>query len=1387
MWAWTAAALGIVVALSTSDSRASGARFTRISVEQGLSQNSVQAILQDHVGFMWFGTEEGLNRYDGYTFLVFKHDPHDARTLPDDVISALLEDQQKQLWVGTARGLALFDRRTETFSRIVSIDKRVTAFLEDPDGTLWVGTAGAGIYERNPKTGAFTQHLRDPRNPASLSSPTISALVRDPRGRLWVGTRGAGVDRLDPYPPGSPARFAHHRHDPRDPLSLGHDNVSGLAVDVLGNVWVSMYGGGVSRLENATGRFRRFRAEDPDSGLETNLITPVLADPSGTIWVGTDGRGLQRFDRDRDRFLPPVLHDEADVASLGGNVVRHMYVDAQGQLWVGTYRRGVSVLKRHRHAFEYHTHVPADPASLAAKNVGAFLEDSEGRLWVGTEGAWLHQFDRSTGSFVRYRVPAREAHSSSLSLCEDSRGRLWVGAYRGGLSRFDPRQGTFVTYTHREGDLGSLANDDVWALVRDGDALWVGTDGGVDRFDPDRGLVTAHYSVPGGDGTQGSASVRALLVDGKGNLWAGSLDGLNLLERGSGTIARFHHRPTDPRSLSNDRVSSIYEDREGRLWIGTLGGGLNLRDPATGGFQSYRSFPSNVIYAIDEDASGRLWVSTNRGLSRFDPATGRAESFDLSNGLQSLQFHLGAHLRTKSGRMLFGSAEGFYDFDPADIRADTFSPPTVFTTLRVFGEPVVLPSALSTAPEVVLTPDQQVFSIEFAALDYTFPRRNRYVYAMQGFNDRWIDLGTRREVTFTNLDPGRYTFLVKASNSDGVWNQGGAASLRVVVQPPFWRTWWFRGLVLAAIGLALLSAHRVRVRHLTATILERKQAEHEIRRTVSVLQSILESTADGILVVDRGGKIVSFNQRCAQLWQVPPEMLATLDDARLIAYVLEQVKHPDQFLARIRQLYSQPEAEAFDLIEFKDGRVFERYSAPHRLDGAAVGRAWSFRDITERRRAEAKVEYQAYHDALTGLPNRRLLKDRLHQAHLHAHRHKHHLALIFLDIDHFKLINDTLGHGTGDRLLQGVADRLRGCIRLGDTVARVGGDEFTLLFPDIAHAEDAARMADKILQTLATPFVLDDQELYVTASIGFALYPTDGEDPDTLLRNADSAMYRAKELGRNNYQPCTPGMGARLLERMSLERALRRALERQEFVIHYQPLVSLETGRTVGTEALVRWNHPERGLLYPGTFIPVAEESRLILPLGEWVLETACAQLAQWRKAGFSSLRMSINLSARQFQHQDLPRTVATALSRAGVPAEGLELEITESMAMQNVERTKAQLHSLREMGVRVSIDDFGTGQSSLSYLKHFPLNTLKIDRSFVRDIAVDPDDEAIVRAVIALARILKLTVVAEGVETREQAEFVRYAGCEEAQGYLFGRPEPESALQGRLEAELSR
>jgi diguanylate cyclase (GGDEF)-like protein len=429
------------------------------------------------------------------------------------------------------------------------------------------------------------------------------------------------------------------------------------------------------------------------------------------------------------------------------------------------------------------------------------------------------------------------------------------------------------------------------------------------------------------------------------------------------------------------------------------------------------------------------------------------------------------------------------------------------------------------------------------------------------------------------------------------------------------------------------------------------------------------------------------------------------------------------------------------------------------------------RDIEERKQVERNIRHMAHHDSLTNLPNRALFRDRLIHAMAQADRYQQKLAVMFLDLDRFKAINDTLGHSVGDQLLRIAAERLRTCVRDCDTVARLGGDEFTVIVEDIVDTQTASVVAQKIVDTFAQPFNLHGHEVFVTTSVGITVYPDDGEQVDNLLRNADTAMYRAKGCGRNNYQFYVADMNVRARERLMLENALRRALVRDEFMLYYQPRVDIYSGRVIGAEALLRWRHPEMGLIPPSEFVPILEETGMILPVGEWALREACRQNRAWQALDLPPIRVAVNLSARQFVQKDLAGTVEQVLADSGLSSAYLELEITEELLLEHSHANTVTLNKLRDLGVHISIDDFGTGYSSLSYLKRLPINTLKIDKSFVRDITRDSDGAAIASAIIAMACSLRLNVLAEGVETDEQLSFLRAQGCNEIQGYSFSHP----------------
>jgi diguanylate cyclase (GGDEF)-like protein/PAS domain S-box-containing protein len=458
----------------------------------------------------------------------------------------------------------------------------------------------------------------------------------------------------------------------------------------------------------------------------------------------------------------------------------------------------------------------------------------------------------------------------------------------------------------------------------------------------------------------------------------------------------------------------------------------------------------------------------------------------------------------------------------------------------------------------------------------------------------------------------------------------------------------------------------------------------------------------------------------------------------------------------------------------RDGHeaAIEDSTAPiHDRRGQITGAVMVFHDVSTARAQSLKLSYLAQHDSLTDLPNRTLLNDRLTQAISLAYRHRQKLALLFLDLDRFKHINDSLGHAVGDRLLQSVAQRLSACVRSSDTVSRQGGDEFVVLLSELTRAQDATVIADKILLAIATPYLIDQHELHISASIGIVTYPDDGTEAETLMKNADIAMYHAKDAGRNNYQFFKPEMNVHAVERQSLEEGLRHALERQELVLHYQPKINLQTGSIIGAEALVRWRHPKRGVVPPAKFIPIAEECGFIVRIGQWVMHEACCQARIWQEKGLPALRIAVNISAAELRAKDFVAGVRAILTETGLEPHYLELELTETFLMQDSKSTVAVLKDLKDIGVQLAVDDFGTGYSSLSYVKRFPIDTLKIDRSFVRDLVTDDDDASIVSAVISMGKSLHMRVVAEGVETPEQLQFLREHSCPFAQGYYFSPP----------------
>jgi signal transduction histidine kinase/ligand-binding sensor domain-containing protein len=846
-------------------------KFTHLSIEQGLSNNIVNCVLQDRKGFLWIGTDNGLNRFDGYRFTVFTSDPARKESIAYNVIEVLFEDREGVLWIGTENGLSRFDRETETFSTYRN-DPADTASLshnnvyciqQDSSGLLWVGTFGGGLNALNPRTGKFVRYRADRNNPKSLSHDIIRSLYLDRRDRLWVGTDEGGLNLFER----GTGTFIRYRHDPNNPNSLSHNVVMAIREDASGGIWIGTWGGGLDRLEPSLNRFVHHR-NDPGSGrsLGSDIITRLYTSRSGDLWIGTWNDGLKRLSaaglKNRAAMPPAFDHfvtDRDDPESLSANTVWSLTEDQTGAMWIGT-DNGLNQLNSRRKKFDTYRAMRGNGRGLPGDNVQALFADREGRIWAGTRENGFSRLDPSAGTYVHYRPITGSANSPcrfwTMAFAEGPAGVYWTGTDGGGIDRFDSRSGVFRHYRHDPGNPNSLSNDYVFQLLFEEPAtLWVGTFGGagLSKMDTRTGRWT-HYPF----NTAGFSKniVRKLFKDRSGNLWIGTDDqGLICFHPKTGVMERFRHDPARPASLSQNTVLSIYEDERKNLWIGTAGGGLNRFDPRLRQFFRYdipdRS-SGGMICGILEDDRGNLWISTDKGLSKFDRLRNTFKIYDKSDGLQDNVFNPDACCRLKSGRLCFGGVGGFNIFHPDSIMDNPFVPEVVFSNLTVLNRKVstgdsvngrvLLPRALDSTGEIVLRRRENVFSIEFAALHYADPAKNRYAYMLEGFDDEWIYADARdRTATYTNLDPRVYTFKVKASNNDGIWNET-PAMIRIRVLPYFWQTLTFKfaagfGLILLVAASALLRERRIRSRRESLDRLIRERTAELNARTEELVSA----------------------------------------------------------------------------------------------------------------------------------------------------------------------------------------------------------------------------------------------------------------------------------------------------------------------------------------------------------------------------------------------------------------------------------------------------------------------------------------------------------------------------------------------------------------------
>ncbi len=811
-------------------------RFDHITVEQGLSQNITNCIRQDNKGFMWIGTDDGLNRYDGYTFktyyqepknpgslthnrirsiyedrrgilwigtmggglnkfirekgkfIHYRADPHDPGSLSDNTVLSIYEDRAGNFWIGTYDGLNKFDREKETFTHYrprgpgssdsqLVLGNWVMSIYEDGRGQLWIGTH-MGLNRFDPVKGEFTRYQTAPNDPNYVNNNKITAICEDSSGMLWIGTF-AGVNIFDP----GEKKFIPGRNKPLHSNAVFHDQVESIFKDRSGSLWIGTING-LFKFDPGRDKLESFR-QRPDNhrSLKGAYVLSIYEDQSRVMWIGTYN-GLYKFDNKKKKFThyrPPGNNLD------GSNNIVSIYEDRMKRLWLGIYNGGLTMFNRKNGTSGNYSNNPADPASISDNTVYSMLESNSGEFWVGTANG-LNKFDFPTKKFFRYMPDADDPHSLSngciWSLYEDGSGFLWIGTQEG-LNKFDKRSQSFIVYKNEPGNPDSLSNDVIMAIYEEQPGVfWIATYGG----------------------------------------------GLNRFAGAAHRFTRYRHDPDDPHSLSNNKIYSLHRDRGGTLWIGTNSGGLNRFDKKTGKFRHYTredGLPNNVIFGILEDYRGYLWLSTNRGISKFNPGTGLFRNYTMDDGLQGYEFLPHAYYKSKRGEMFFGGSNGFNVFYPENVKNNPYIPRVAITSFSKLNGGVKLETPLSGIKELKLSHNDFLFSFKFAALEYTAPERNRYAYKLEGLNDDWIRLSHKHDITFTGLAHGQYVFRVMGSNNDGVWSEEGA-SIAITIRPPIWLTGWFKLLVMVLLFVILAFLYRLRTASLKQK-LEKERLKKELK------------------------------------------------------------------------------------------------------------------------------------------------------------------------------------------------------------------------------------------------------------------------------------------------------------------------------------------------------------------------------------------------------------------------------------------------------------------------------------------------------------------------------------------------------------------------------
>ena len=1339
---------------------------------QALQQKTVLQIHEDKLGFLWLVTQGALHRFDGHDLLSLPQPDQTgaALRLGNSPVVAVTSGPDGMIWIATiGEGFIQFDPDSGLFRSAEDLgltltgnSRRVQAIAVTEQGVYWLCPDGLMHWKPNQ---AKPTHIANPLGGERFDGIWFAA------GQLWLAAE-KNLMWLD----------AQNR-----PQVIADKMINGWTTAVIANPdgAVMAFGSyGVAIQSHQGAPFTRMVLHHPAWSVDAPdgqapAVLQALVEPDGTLWAVAPSVGVLQRPPDGSEIVHPA--DSHDPTGLPEKDILSVSRDRAGRVWFGTLAHGF-FYRAEGHQWLSVVREPGNTPEQPLNNIFALLPDEKGGLWLGAESSGLRYLDREgrivdhndplrrAGMAVRRGQPAERIHVRSLLVDGDN---LLVGHARG-LWRYSPSRQQAEQVLSEFLSHSNPFQSAVRSLKRrhNGDVLIASDSAGLLLWSS-TGTVQHYYTDGEGQYHLPTNRVLDVLEDRQQQVWLATDSGL------------FRFRDNNPAQMvaadiPSDFINTLYEAPDGDLWIGTFGGVVRLQNvttaqPIATAFSIRDGLRDNVIYAIRSDRRGDLWASTNRGLVRLRPNESRWQYYDRLDGLSDDEFNLNAAAILPDGRLAFGGLSGVSIIDPDREPRVAVDMPLVVTAMQRAHNDQQPNWARHLAP-LSLQADASQLLLRVAAPGAAQLHQQHFFYRLDG-DQRWLALGNKRELSLVGMAPGLRTLEMAWSHGNSP--QSPTLTVTIDVVPAWWQRSSVRTLAVLLVLLVVASRWWTHQKRLE----ERLRNEQALRASDERLRLALWGTGDALWDwnlqtgrVERTGlaNLLGYPEEEIESTLYWRDKLTHPEDAEATTTSLQH--HLDGQTPYYEAQYRLRSAKGDWLWVLDRGQIVERNK-----QGLPLRMAGTMRDISDRRRRDDELQYLANYDSLTELPNRTLFQDRLQHALTFAARRDHQVALLFIDLDRFKSVNDSYGHRTGDALLRSVATRLRGSVRDEDTVARLGGDEFTIILEGVTQMQAVSRVVDSLQQAFALPFETGEQSLLISPSIGISVFPSDADCAEKLINHADMAMYSAKESGRNTVRYFEAYMNAAAQRRAAISLALRKAEAAGELALHYQPRMDLKSQRITGFEALMRWTSDSLGPVTPTEFIPIAEEFGLIARMGEWALASVYQQLTLWQDTELANLPVAVNVSIRQLMDDSFFDRVKAAQQELQLPESLLQIEVTETLMMENTGQVVATLQKLRDSGIAICIDDFGTGYSSLGHLRRLPIDGLKIDKSFVNNVVSNNDDAVIVATIIAMAHALHLTVVAEGVETEAQLKHLRDQGCEEIQGYWLARPMPAEQCEAFL------